>query len=355
MLKEASDYTYVDVSNIAVEGNILPARDMGGNGAWRALKAEDAACLAEMVCERNGHDYKMWFDTYGPAGSSLRWRSWLSYVAKYLKGAFDIVYNGIYSSYLNSVYAPVDKDYEFQARYDVSEYGRKDLLYQDAFALRPSLDYGSFDVDDPKWRLLSADIVRTMFYDMSRLTRFWSRVNGTRDGTYDTMSQMSGSPPTTGHYTGTPAWAWNAYYANGDCYSLYYTSIDSAVFTDMIPRESGLLDVSFISEMMAFLDVTTIITIDETEEEHHDVIPVQCVKFNGAWSMPQGFFTDGVASGIAARYNAPVRPSGVSVPPDEYTNSKKAVSVTWDVGLIVFKCSFPSDFSELEWTWEPKP
>lgn len=46
----SSGYSFVDVSHISVTGNPMPLRS---GGSEYILKAEDAACLAEMACERD--------------------------------------------------------------------------------------------------------------------------------------------------------------------------------------------------------------------------------------------------------------------------------------------------------------
>lgn len=46
-------YSFVDVTDVDVSGLIYPVRDSLDNGTARVLRAEDAACLAEAVCERD--------------------------------------------------------------------------------------------------------------------------------------------------------------------------------------------------------------------------------------------------------------------------------------------------------------
>lgn len=54
MISSPSDYLFVDVpSGIGVDGGIMPARDVAGNGSWRVLRGEDPAFLVEAALERD--------------------------------------------------------------------------------------------------------------------------------------------------------------------------------------------------------------------------------------------------------------------------------------------------------------
>ena len=48
-----SGYKFVDVSAIEVTGDVYPARAAKSDGTDRVLRAEDVACIAEAVCERD--------------------------------------------------------------------------------------------------------------------------------------------------------------------------------------------------------------------------------------------------------------------------------------------------------------
>lgn len=53
MIRSREEYLYVTVpETIRVDGGIMPARDMAGDGSWRQLRGEDPAFLLEGVRER---------------------------------------------------------------------------------------------------------------------------------------------------------------------------------------------------------------------------------------------------------------------------------------------------------------
>ena len=54
MISSPSDCLFVDVpSGIRIDGGIMPARDVAGDGSWRVLRGEDPAFLLEAALERD--------------------------------------------------------------------------------------------------------------------------------------------------------------------------------------------------------------------------------------------------------------------------------------------------------------
>ena len=53
MIKSRDKYDFVTIpETIRVDGGIMPARDVAGDGSWRQLRGEDAAFLMEGIQER---------------------------------------------------------------------------------------------------------------------------------------------------------------------------------------------------------------------------------------------------------------------------------------------------------------
>ena len=53
MIRSREEYLFVTVpETIRVDGGIMPARDVAGDGSWRQLRGEDPAFLMEGVRER---------------------------------------------------------------------------------------------------------------------------------------------------------------------------------------------------------------------------------------------------------------------------------------------------------------
>ena len=141
----------------------------------------------------------------------------------------------------------------------------------------------------------------------------------------------------------------------------------------------------YIEEMIAFVELDITVSVRETESqastaqwhqdnpeagpgahepstsrsfEYKDVIPVECEKdASGKWNVKAGFFSDNVAMDALRRHGFdPTRQVLRRKPEDTYEMSHKEVAfrVNWSMSKIVCKCKFPSDFSTLNWSWQPQ-
>ena len=346
MLKEASDYTYVDVSNIAVKGDILPARDMSGigTGAWRVLKAEDAAYLLEMIAERNGQEW--------PGRTPLLVLDNLWYVIAV-------------SADSRSGYV-VDTEYEFEEKYDVSVPYDIRRIHADAFNYKSSAmatevtgdPYGAYK------RKLDSDFIRRAYYDFSRKTAFlYDIVNPYSSSCNPTFSYEkiasqynesservdTNTTPQSGYKYG-----WSALVRPNDtCYTSVQYKNNSGT-ADIIPSNFSI-DTKFIESVIIFVKVECAMTENNQSETHTDIIPVSCDKVGDVWRIPSSVFTDATARRALNMYGFPPDPPSVTKTPDGYNGggTRKEVSVELYIGEAVVYCKFPSDFSELGWGWEP--
>ena len=167
MIKSRDKYDFVTIpETIRVDGGIMPARDVAGDGSWRQLRGEDAAFLMEGIQERRraiGLSYTpVEMDRFLRASRlagvahDIRQMA-LSWVEPYFVKPFeDVAVHGKFNTNFYTFFP----DARFAAEYLASS-------------------EGDFVAGSP----LRADPVRALFYDMQRLRSFISggpdETNGT--------------------------------------------------------------------------------------------------------------------------------------------------------------------------------
>ena len=168
MIRSREEYLFVTVpETIRVDGGIMPARDVAGDGSWRQLRGEDPAFLMEGVRERNaaiGKDY-----TTVVMNRALR--------ARRLAGVADEI-----RIMANRRVAP----YFVKPFEDVAVHGKNSA--SSLYTFFPDVRFtaedlassaGDFAAGEP----LRADPVRALFYDMQRLRSFISGGPAETNGT----------------------------------------------------------------------------------------------------------------------------------------------------------------------------
>lgn len=174
MIKSRDKYEFVTIpETIRVDGGIMPARDVAGDGSWRQLRGEDPAFLLEGILERRraiGLSY-----THVEMDRALR-ASRLASVASAIREMAKVSF------------AP----YFVKPFEDVAVHGKSDTSFDTFFPdSRFAAEYlassaGDFAIGAP----LRADPVRALFYDMQRLRSF---VSGGPDETNGTAWEIGKS------------------------------------------------------------------------------------------------------------------------------------------------------------------
>ena len=167
MIRSREEYLFVTVpETIRVDGGIMPARDVAGDGSWRQLRGEDPAFLMEGVRERNK---AVWASTehvevdrflraFRLAGVAHAIRLMASSRARpYFVKPFEDV----------TVHGAVDGN--FDTFFPDAKFTAEDIASSE----------GDFSVGAP----LRADPVRALFYDMQRLRSFVSGGPAETNGT----------------------------------------------------------------------------------------------------------------------------------------------------------------------------
>ena len=167
MIKSREEYLFVTVpETIRVDGGIMPARDVAGDGSWRQLRGEDPAFLMEGVRERKK---AVWNSTehvevdrflraFRLAGVAhdIRWMASQRARPYFVKPFEDV-----------TVHGAVD--------------GNFDTFFPDAKFTAE--DIASSEDDFAVGAPLRADPVRALFYDMQRLRSFVAGTTAETNGT----------------------------------------------------------------------------------------------------------------------------------------------------------------------------
>ena len=167
MIRSREEYLFVTVpETIRVDGGIMPARDVAGDGSWRQLRGEDPAFLMEGVRERQA--------ALGLAVTTAVMDRALR--ASRLAGvAFDI--RRMVSRRVRPYFVKPFEDVAVHGAVD----GNFDTFFPDAKFTAEDIasSAGAFAVGAP----LRADPVRALFYDMQRLRSFVSGATAETNGT----------------------------------------------------------------------------------------------------------------------------------------------------------------------------
>ncbi len=162
MIKSREEYLFVTVpETIRVDGGIMPARDVAGDGSWRQLRGEDPAFLMEGVRERKK---AVWASTehvevdrflraFRLAGVAHDIRLMAS---RFVKPFEDVTVHGAV-------------DGNFDTFFPDAKFTAEDIASSE----------GDFSVGAP----LRADPVRALFYDMQRLRSFVGSTVAETNGT----------------------------------------------------------------------------------------------------------------------------------------------------------------------------
>ena len=168
MIKSRDEYDFVTIPDeIRIDGGIMPARDVAGDGSWRQLRGEDPAFLMEGVRERKK---AVW------ASTETRVELDRAIRASRLAGvAFDI--RKMASHRAAPYFVKPFEDVAVHGAVD----GSFDTFFQDAKFTAD--DLASSEDDFAVGAPLRADPVRALFYDMQRLRSFVAGTTAETNGT----------------------------------------------------------------------------------------------------------------------------------------------------------------------------
>ena len=167
MIKSREEYLFVTIpETIRVDGGIMPARDVAGDGSWRQLRGEDPAFLMEGVRERK----RAIGLSYTPVEMDRALR------ASRLAGvAYDI----------RKMATRRVRPYFVKPFEDVAVHGAGNSNFDTFFpdAKFTAEDIASSEDDFAVGAPLRADPVRALFYDMQRLRSFVGSTVAETNGT----------------------------------------------------------------------------------------------------------------------------------------------------------------------------
>lgn len=167
MIRSRGEYLFVTVpETIRVDGGIMPARDVAGDGSWKHLRGEDPAFLLEGVRERQaalglavttaGMDRALRASRLAGVAHDIRKMATRRAAPYFVKPFEDVAVHGELSSSFDTFFP----DAKFAAE-----------------------DLASSEDDFAAGSPLKADTVRALFYDMQRLRSFIASATVETNGT----------------------------------------------------------------------------------------------------------------------------------------------------------------------------
>ena len=341
MLDSASGYECLDMTGLdwAITGNIMPKRDAQKDGSWRAMKYEDLLFLKEAYQERLQASYSVVRGGGGggyfpykqePPGRMLS-------LEKFTK-ATQVDYDCIYGHEKNGFYA------------NIGHYIRDDISLDDVFDVTEVLgfvDFKELKNEFPgEWERpsrtgqLKADDIRQAFYDLKYFRRtywppiilsYWFRYSGNGVLYYDDPDQED-EPYTD---SGTTAGGTIYSVSPSRYYRCTYTYINGSSPIDGTHKVLWVKDVwwairVYISFYMSPGDSSTTKSF---------------LVFRPCGKSPTSPNVSDIARWACGKVGCPYSD-------DPYKSESERVSVSVSISYIV-EHDFPSDFSDIEWDWEP--
>lgn len=319
MISSAIGYEWVNVAGLSsfITGDILPVRDNRGDGSWQRLKYEDLLFLMEAQLERANWRYAS-SASVTPLGRALNrtltinqgiWPSESGWVNEYLDREAAMP-TGIVAT-TSSATIPAACG-----------------IGAAPFAARPANNYQ---------RLLAADDIRTMFYNVKLATRTVTSVTAQdlaiswTGTTVYTKSDGSSGPPSDPF----PSWGvlWNHGNATrvGSPYDVISITYKSEIAT--YPHASAA---TLLVKVKSNLDGGTVIW--------YDVVALPCSVTAGAVAVPS---LSGLAQQIAALHGL-----NYTTAPGYIKTGGGNISIT-DMALVVDHV-FPAEINSVNWNWSPQ-
>ena len=343
MIKSRDKYDFVTIPDeIRIDGDIMPARDVAGDGSWRQLRGEDPAFLMEGVRERQ----RAIGLSYTPAVMDRALR------ASRLAGvAYDI------RKMASRRAAPYFvKPFENVAVHGAVD-GNFDTFFPDAKFTAEDIasSAGDFAVGAP----LRADPVRALFYDMQRLRSF---VSGGPDETNGTAWEIGKSAYDEDHRFYPPTSPSNVVYLyemgmerpidgqpEGESYSME-CRLSKGSFSSSLEDTSAADLVSSCKTYAVFFTRYELYKRATSEgsvrEASYSCVPVPCTIADGVASV--------AAADIMAAADAIIGHHGwkkVGWNQTEYSGQEIKILIR-DI-YAVWTLGDHTDISPLGWKWNP--
>lgn len=170
MIRSRGEYLFVTVpETIRVDGGIMPARDVAGDGSWKHLRGEDPAFLLEGVLERN---------EVAPLNHGVSVSTEMDRALRADRLAFVAAALREWATNVNEPYFV--KPMEGEAFHGTQSVGFDAFFPSARFA---DEDLASSEDDFAAGSPLKADAVRALFYDMQRLRSFIASATVETNGT----------------------------------------------------------------------------------------------------------------------------------------------------------------------------
>lgn len=319
MISSAIGYEWVNVAGLSsfITGDILPVRDNRGDGSWQRLKYEDLLFLMEAQLERANWRYAP-SASVTPLGRALNrtltinqgiWPSASGWVNEYLDREAAMP-TGIVAT-TSSATIPAACG-----------------IGAAPFAARPANNYQ---------RLLAADDIRTMFYNVKLATRTVTSVTAQdlatswTGTTVYTQSDGSSGPPSN------PFPSWGALWSHGNAtrvgspYDVISITYKSQIAT--YPHASAA---TLLVKVYSFTSSSTVVW--------YDVVALPCSVTAGAVAVPS---LSGLAQQIAALHGL-----NYTTAPGYITTGGGNISIA-DMALVVDHV-FPAEINSVNWNWSPQ-
>lgn len=367
MITSREQYRFVEIPDgIRVDGGIMPARDVAGDGSWRHLRGEDVAFLMEAVRERRAAvgadvehaaldrrlDYRRMRKIVGDV-HGLATLEGLDYRGRFCRPPPAELVSG------PDILPPVDL-----AKVDVAE----------MFGLTiPSL---SSREDDFKYQsVLSADALRRIFFDLDGMRFFARKCSSAFD-------LASVDDPDSWY-------SWGAYCILDDFEHEIHGPTENAMDTE-IPFDSPYLfeyrlwdlgdadpnlhhsfsrltkpvagRCKIAGPFSASGYVSNAVVFAELQLVHEGPTGGDIKVYTGLVRVPStlsGRFVDitigslrSAAEAYVSHHGISLIPFGAPIPPERTVNSQR-VEVRLKNFHAIFELSDHTDFSQLQWAWTP--
>lgn len=343
MIKSRDEYDFVTIPDeIRIDGGIMPARDVAGDGSWRQLRGEDPAFLMEGVRERQ----RAIGLSYTPAVMDRALRA--SRLA-------DIAYA------IRKMASRRAAPYFVKPFEDVAVHGTEDSSFETFFpdAKFTAEDIASSEDDFSVGAPLRADPVRALFYDMQRLRSF---ISGGPDETKGTAWEIGKSAYDEDHRFYPPTSPSNVVYRyemlmnrqsdgqpEGGSYSME-CRLSKGSFSSSLEDTSAADLVSSCKTYAVFAASYALYKRATSEgrvvESSYSCVPVPCTIADGVASV--------AAADIMAAADAIIGHHGwKKVGWNQMEYSVQSIEIFISNIYAVWTLGDHTDISQLGWNWNP--
>lgn len=319
MISSAIGYEWVNVAGLSsfITGDILPVRDNRGDGSWQRLKYEDLLFLMEAQLERAN-----W--RYAPSAS-------VTPLGRALNRALTIN-QGIWPSASGWVNEYLDREAAMPtgivATTSSATIPAACGIGAAPFATRPANNYQ---------RLLAANDIRTMFYNVKLATRTVTSVTAQDLATSWTGTTVYTDSNGSSGPTSNPFSLWGVLWNHGNA-----TFVGSPYDVISITYKSEIATYPHASAATLLVKVRS--NLDGGAAIWYDVVALPCSVTAGAVAVPS---LSGLAQQIAALHGL-----NYTTAPGYITTGGGNIRIT-NMALVVDHV-FPAEINSVNWNWSPQ-